>query len=119
MIAWRQSQNLICLAIAAAVVLLLFLLKPSIEFAPKGIVLPTKTHSIVSVMLHSSKNNPNQADEKKVADYALELAHNSGANAIVIKQMFYSPPKAQGKNLAAYSLKAIAITAKPRGLNEY
>lgn len=130
------SKNLICLLIIIAVITVLYLLAPKTIYAPKGILLPAKnqqpvtlptnidhmriyasnallfnyeTVGTINVMLHSTETNPSEINEDKIVQYALNLAANYGANAIIIKQLYYVSPKMINKNLAAYQLKATAI----------
>ena len=117
----RLTQNLICIAITAVVVIGLLLMKPTIEFSPRGVVLPTKAHSVsgkytqkgvINVMLHGTTDTPSRDGEQKIADYALKLGMASGASGIVIQQMFYASPQQVGKQQSAYLLTAMAVNAR-------
>jgi len=124
------EANMIALLIAIIVFAVLYLLKPSYPFQPRGIILPMVQQlpdtsklpikvydsfpinykALAYVHAEAHTLNPNNADKQAMIGYAKQLAKKAGANGLVLQANVYQGPGAGNPApLAKYQLLAIAI----------
>ncbi len=124
-----MKHNIAYIITAAIVYAILAFVKPVIAYTPHGIILPMQKSTLghtannvkvvapwqsngkklawVNVEYHQLKQSKQAQDN--IVRFAADLVRKAGGNGLVIQQMGYQPPEAQGKPLAMYILRGVAV----------